>query len=110
MQEIEINFFILFNSLKGRRHLVLLHLKTNLSICLRLADVYQCISNLILWGKCPNHQDVPHYPGIISRPGPSSSSPDPDRHETNFKFLNTKKNWIFGNLILVKSAKHKEKS
>ena len=65
----EINLLMFLNSLKKRRHsrrnivftyfLLLLYSKTNLTICLRSADVYQCLHNLILWRKCPNQHEVP---------------------------------------------------
>ena len=58
------------NSLKRRRHSrrnivyqifsSIATLKTNSTMCLSSADVYQCIHNLILWGKSPNHHEVPN--------------------------------------------------
>ena len=81
MQGIEINLFMFKKFFENKttfetkylfftNFLVLLHLKTNLTICLRSADAYQCNYNLILWGKCSNHQEVPlPIPGHYFTPG-----------------------------------------
>ena len=43
--------------------MVLLYLKTYLTIRLRSADIYQCIHNLILWGgEVSNDQEVTLWP------------------------------------------------